>query len=83
MDRRTFLGPLDAGDRVDALLASTNTSNRTCLRTRLLVEHPFAEQKDAGDCSSAPSAGRTRGKIKIGVGNFVYNLKRLSGGRIV
>ncbi|MFB9985824.1 hypothetical protein ACFSQQ_40225 [Mesorhizobium kowhaii] len=82
MDRRTFERFLvvDAGDRVDALLASTNTGNRACLRTRLLVEHPFA---DAGDCSSAPSAGRARGKVKIGVGNFAYNLKRLPGGRVV
>lgn len=28
------------------------------------------------DCSSAPSAGRARAKVKIGMGNLAYNLKR-------
>ncbi|WP_036242643.1 hypothetical protein [Mesorhizobium sp. STM 4661] len=57
--------------------------NRTCFRTRARVEHPSPNRRTAWDCSSAPSAGRGRGKVKIGVGNFAYNLKRLSGGRVV
>lgn len=37
---------------------------------------PSPSRRTAWDCSSAPSAGRARAKVKIGMGNLAYNLKR-------
>ena len=37
---------------------------------------PSPSRRTAWDCSSAPSVGRARAKVKIGMGNLAYNLKR-------
>ncbi|MER8929513.1 hypothetical protein [Mesorhizobium sp. M0643] len=50
--------------------------NRTCFRTRALVEASFRRTEGPHGTVHPHHRPVARGRIKIGVGNFAYNLKR-------
>jgi transposase, IS5 family len=51
-------------------------ANNAKSKIRSKVEHVFAEQKDRMDLFIR-TIGIARAKMKIGLANFVYNIKRL------
>jgi IS5 family transposase len=65
------------GARNHPLSASQETANRTKSRTRVRVEHVFAAQENTLGGRMVRTIGMVRAKAKIGLANFVYNVRRL------
>ena len=65
------------GTRNHPLSTSQEAANRTKSRTRVRVEHVFAAQENTLGGRIVRTIGMVRAKAKIGLANFVYNVRRL------
>jgi IS5 family transposase len=59
------------------LSKARKSANRTKSRTRVRVEHVFATQENTPGGRLIRTIGMVRAKAKIGLANFVYNVRRL------
>jgi len=65
------------GSRNHPLSTAKRSANRTKSRTRVRVEHVFAAQENTPGGRMVRTIGLVRAKAKIGLANFVYNVRRL------